>query len=239
MTYRTFSIREVGAYLHLAPLDVERLVRRAEIPHETRGGRTIFRKDAIDAWASQRILGLGQNRLAEYHRTTTAKAHDLSKEHAVVTELLHDAFVEIGIPARTKPSLLRRMVDLAARTGLAANPPDLLRSLEERERLCSTALADGMALLHPRHHEPYMFADSFIAIGTTASPIPFGAPDGKMSDIFFLVCCQDDRIHLHVLARICVMCGQTPLLSNIRNAGDPREVFECVRRSETEVIRRA
>lgn len=239
MAYHIFNIDELCTYLHLERPDVELLVRRREIPFEHRGSRLVFQKSDIDAWASQRILGLTRTRLSDYHRATTVKTHNLSEKHAIITELFRQDVIEPAIPAKTKPSVLRRMVDLAEHTGLVADPADLLRSLEERERLCSTALPDGMALLHPRHHEPYMFEDSFIIIGKTAHPVPFGAPDGQMTDIFFLVCCQSDRIHLHVLARICMMCRLTSLLSQIRDAHDSQTFAESVRLSELEVIGRA
>jgi mannitol/fructose-specific phosphotransferase system IIA component (Ntr-type) len=126
---------------------------------------------------------------------------------------------------------------LAEKSGLILNPKDLLESLEERERLCSTALADGFALLHPRHHDPYMFERSFLAIGRTITPIPFGASDGKETDIFFLICCQNDRLHLHVLARLCLMCRQKKFLLHLREANNPAEVQECLRLQELEIIK--
>lgn len=239
MPYHTFTINELCAYLHLEHSDIQWLVRNHGIPFELRGGRLVFNKGDIDAWASQRILGLDKPNLRNYHRTTTAKIYNLELGHAIVSELLKQDTIEPAMPARTKPSVLRHMVNLAEKTGLVGNPADLLQSLEERENLCSTALADGIALLHPRQHEPFMFEDSFIVLGKAAHPLPFGALDGKMSDIFFLICCQDDRIHLHVLARICMMCKETRLLSDIRTADDPATIAQAVRRSEAEVIRRA
>ena len=56
----------------------------------------------------------------------------------------------------------------------------------------------------------------FIVLARTAQPLPFGSPDGTVTDIFFLMCCQDDRIHLHVLARVCMMCRHTHLLRDLR-----------------------
>lgn len=239
LPHRVFSLREVCCYLHLSQSDVELLMQRQEIPFDKKGDRPIFHKKEVDAWASQRILGLAKTNLANYHRATSPRAHDLSERHAIITELFKEDFVEPALSARTKPSMLRHMVELAHRTGLVTSATDLLQSLEERERLCSTALPDGIALLHPRHHEPYMFDDSFIVMGKAVHPLPFGAPDGKMTDIFLLICCQDDRIHLHVLARICMMCRQTTLLRNLRNATDSATISESVRQSEADIIRRA
>ncbi len=130
------------------------------------------------------------------------------------------------------------MVAQAERTGLlTATAAELLAALKEREALCPTALPGGLALLHPRNHDPFMFSDSFLVLGRTARPIPFGALDGMGTDLFFLACCQDDRIHLHVLARLCMMCSQTGLLSSLRSAADHDEMLAVLLVAEDEIIR--
>jgi nitrogen PTS system EIIA component len=125
---------------------------------------------------------------------------------------------------------------LAGRTGLVLDPKGLLTSLEGREELCPTALPGGLALLHPRHHEPYMFEASFIVLGRPIQDIHFGAPDGQPSDLFFLICCRDDRIHLHTLARLCMMAMKTELLSRLRQAADADAMHECILACEQEVL---
>lgn len=223
-------------YLHMPVPDVKELVRTREVPCEMQGDRLVFRKKEIDAWASQRIIGLSKQRLTAYHRKTSAKAHDLSKQHAIIPELLKPGYISPKLYSKTKASIIRSMVDLAGSTGLVANPKDLLESLDERERLCSTALAGGIALLHPRNHEPYMFDDSFIALGRTIQPIPFGSPDGATTDLFFLICCQDDRIHLHALTRLCMMCHYSSVLLELREAKDAAEMYDMMVASEQEII---
>jgi PTS system nitrogen regulatory IIA component len=131
------------------------------------------------------------------------------------------------------------MVALAETTGLLYDPRDLVDELERREQLCSTGIEGGAALLHPRFHDPYMVDDSFICAGVCAQPIPFGAPDGGKTDVFFLVCCQDDRTHLHVLARICVLCHSTELLRELRGAESEGEMYDAVVRAEEAVSRTA
>ncbi len=238
MPYRTLTLREVAEHLHLSKEDVQRLVKQGEIPCERQGNRIIFRKQEIDAWASQRILGLSGVRLQDYHRVSTARHHDLSPGHAIVAELITADRIAPALPSRTKPSVLRDMVSLAERTQLVCDALDLFRSLQEREHLCSTALSSGVALLHPRHHEPYMFLDSFIALGRCIQPVHAGAEDGTPTDLFFLICCQDDRTHLHTLARLCTMIQSTDLLDALRTAPDAPSMLCAILHAEEEVIRR-
>lgn len=237
MPHRTFTTKEAAEYLHLPRKDIDQLVRQNEIPFEQTGQRIIFRKIDLDAWASRRIFGLSEKKLTAYHKTTSAKTSDLTPSRAIISDLVKKNAVKIELPSKTKPSLLRDMVALADMTGLVLNTHDLLQSLELRESLCSTAMPDGLALLHPRHHAPYMFEESFVAFGRTIRPIPFGAPDGGETDIFFLVCCQDDRIHLHALARLCLMCRQKKFLYNLRQAIDAMDAYSVIKKQELDVIK--
>jgi nitrogen PTS system EIIA component len=235
--FRVFNLAEAAEYLHLAEGAVEELARRGEIPCERQGGRLVFRHNAIDEWASRRVLGFNDERLSDFHRRSTAKYHDLSSESAIIPALLKPEWIEPRLTCRSKSSVLRQMVELADRTELLCYSEELLESLVEREKLCTTALAGGLALLHPRNHEPYMFEDSFVVLGKTVGQVPFGSPDRSTTDIFFLICCQDDRIHLHVLARLCMMCHQTSLLLEMRETNDPQELHRILIAGEQQVIR--
>lgn len=237
MPHHVFNLTEVSAYLHLDKTEIEKLVSRGIIPHERQATRLIFRKGAIDDWASQRILGFSPEHLNLYHRGVAAKQHHISRTHVIVSELVKSDYFTPALPAKTKASLLREVVKLAEITGLVFSPEKLVEMLEEREALCSTALAGGFALLHPRYHLPYMFEDSFVVCGRTPRPMPFSAPDGQLTDLFFLICCQTDRIHLHVLARLCTMCAQTTLLDDLRDASSSMEMFQAILEAETAVIK--
>lgn len=236
MPHRVFNVDEVSGYLHLTVADVERLLKDDKIPHETRGGRPVFRKRDIDAWASQRILGFEHRHLAEYHQKTSTGTRELLETEAIMPQLIQPVFIASAMAAKTKASALREMVALAERTGRVFDAKDLLASLEAREEICPTAVPGGLALLHPRHHQPYMFESSFIVLGRPVQEIHFGAPDGKPTHLFFLICCQDDRIHLHTLARICMMAQKTEMLAQLIEAPNATTMHECILAAEQEML---
>lgn len=237
MPHREFNLDEIADYLHVTKGNVEQLVRRKEIPFVIKGGRTIFRRDEIDSWASRRILGLSDSQLTDYHKTSSTRAHDLSAKHAIIPELIKPGYIEPNLRSKTKSSVIRDMVEVAERTELLNYPDDLLAGIQEREQMCSTALAGGMALLHTAKHEPYMSEDTFIVLGRTVQPIPFGSPDGRTTDIFFLLCAQDDRTHLHILARICMISYHTSLLMDLREADEATAMRDILLKAEQEIIR--
>jgi nitrogen PTS system EIIA component len=237
MPHRILSVDQVAEYLHLPRADVEQLVKRNEIPFHKSGDRITFRKIDIDVWASQRLIGSAAEQVKKFHRRTSAKHHDTSANHAILPELIQPDFIRPSLQAKTKSSLLRAMIDLADETGLLMHREDLLASVTERERLASTALPGGLAILHPTHHDPYMFSDSFIALGRTVQQVPFGSPDGQTTRLFFLVCCQDDSIHLHVLARLSMICLHTPLLLELPEAPDAEAMHALLLQAEQQVLR--
>ncbi len=236
MSYQFLSLKDVAEYLYLTPADIATRVKYNEIPHGKRGGRIVFSKDEIDDWASQRILRLPERRLAEYHRSSTLGTREFLPRQALLPEMIQAGFISPALAARTKSSVLHELVALAETTGRLNNPHDLLASLEAREVLCSTGMPGGFALTHPRVPDPYLFESSFIVLGRTVQEIHFGAPDARPTNLFFLICCQDDRLHLHALARICLMAHRTSILGQLRQSPDAPSMHASLLGAEEETL---
>ena len=120
----------------------------------------------------------------------------------VVTDLIGLDGIDVALPAKTKASALRKLIELAGRTGLLYDREGLLEAVEQRESLCTTALPNGVAIPHPRQPMPYVSAEPLICVARLSSGIAFGARKGELTRLFFLICCHTDRDHLHVLARL-------------------------------------
>src|SRR5208282_5624952 len=130
MPYQLLNLEEVARYLHLTDADVERRVKDRKIPFEKRGERVVFRKRDIDAWASQRILGLPEQRLEEYHRKTTRATREFLPQEVILPEMLGRGAVDSAMTSKTKGSVLRDLVALAEKTGQLTDAKALLESLE-------------------------------------------------------------------------------------------------------------
>ena len=236
MSFRLLDLKGVASYLHLTPADIERRVKNREIPFEKRGDRIVFRKAEIDAWASQQILGSTSQQLADYHTETTRFTRKILPQATLLPEMLEAGAIASAMLSKTKASVLRDLVALAEKTGRLNDPKTLLASLEAREELCSTAMPGGIALPHPRAHDPYLFETSFIVVGRPVQEIHFSAPDGQPTDLFFLICCQDDRLHLHTLARLCVIAQKTKVLDRLRDAPDAETMRNAIIAAEQEIL---
>jgi mannitol/fructose-specific phosphotransferase system IIA component (Ntr-type) len=76
-------------------------------------------------------------------------------------------------------------------------------------------------------------------VGLAPGGIPFGAEDGSLTRLFFLICCKDDRTHLHVLARISRMLQDRRDIDRLLEAAGPDELRELLAELEEEAIRTA
>jgi PTS system nitrogen regulatory IIA component len=236
MPFQLLNLHAVAEYLNLTSADVEQKVKDHEIPFEKRGDRLVFRKSEIDQWASQRILALPDERLAAYHQESTRNTRKILPHETILPEMLAAGAVASAMTSKTKSSVLHDLVALADKTGQLNDPKTLLESLEAREELCSTAMPGGFALPHPRTPEPYLFETSFIVVGRPVQEIHFGAPDHEPTHLFFLICCQDERLHLHTLARLCVIAMKTKILEQLRDAADATTMREALIAAEQEIL---
>lgn len=236
MPYRFIDRDEAAQYLNLTPAEIEELISGRDIPFETRGDRTVFCRQDLDDWASQRILNSSGKRLDAFHAKSSRTLHGTEETDVLLPQLVRPSHVHAALSSKTKASVIRDMVTLAARTDWICDPADLTESLQAREDLCPTALPGGVALLHPRTRQPYQFEASFLALGRTVQPIHFSAPDGKPTTLFFLLCVADDSLHLRTLARLCYMAVKTDLLAQLRAAPDAAAMFDCLLAAEQLVV---
>jgi PTS system nitrogen regulatory IIA component len=222
------DIQQLAAYLHRDVREVGKLANRGHLPGHKVGGEWRFARAEINHWLETQLPGLTEKQLADLE-----KGGDRSARHApFLAEFLSEATTAVPLPASTKASVLAELVKLAEQSWELYDPAAILTALRQREEMGSTALPGGVAIPHPRRPLPSALGDSVIAFGRTTSGIPFGAPRGELTDLFFLVCCRDDRTHLRVLARLTRLIQRPGFLDDLREAEGPAEAFAIIREAE-------
>ena len=96
-------------------------------------------------------------------------------------------------------------------------------------------MAPGVAIPHPRHPLPYDIVRSFAVVGLTFSGVPYGAEDGTLTRLFFLICCKDDRTHLHVLARLGGMLSEQSSIDALIASQSPGQLMETLANIEDSI----
>ena len=149
----------------------------------------------------------------------------------LVSQWLRVESIAVPLAARTRRSVIATMSELAMQAGILWDADKMTAAVTAREDLQSTAMDNGVALLHPRRPLPSILGDNLLALGRTGQGIPFGGSK-SLTDIFFLVCSLDDRSHLRVLARIARLISSEGLLDEIRAASDATSVYDLICEAE-------
>jgi PTS system nitrogen regulatory IIA component len=229
------NLLELASMLGMDIRQAEKLAQRGEIPCQKVGGELRFNRAEITEWLQQRMGTLEKNNLKSMDEGITAHRQALPDE-AIITPMLRPEAIATHLNARTKNSVLKELVALAMETGEVYDGEALLEALLQREELCSTAMEAGVAIPHPRRPLPYAIAEPLLIIANTPQGIGFGAPDGKLTDLFFLTCSMDDRHHLHVLARLCRMLHDGKLTQALREASTTEEYIDLIRERELKIM---
>lgn len=112
------------------------------------------------------------------------------------------------------------------------HPREWRQSVEAREALCSTALSGGLAFLHARYHTDCSFQGSWVGLGRTLQTVPFAARDRGSTRLFFLVCCDDHRIHLHPFAHLRPLSMRTDIVAPLLGAPDAATAYDALVKAE-------
>lgn len=234
MPHEQMNDRQVAAYVHLDLREVLKLASRGQIPCRKVAGKFVFHKDQVDHWLETHIHTLDPERLAGIERGVR-EHHGFDNEALQVNSLIPPNALAVPMHAKSREKVLRALVDLADASGLVHAKDELLDELRMREELCTTALVPGLALPHPRHPVPYDIAASFVVAGVTPTGIPYGCPSGSRTRLFFLICCKEDRTHLHVLSRLAQMLHNPTHVNELIAARDAEEFGRILRRLEQAV----
>jgi PTS system nitrogen regulatory IIA component len=225
------DMEQLAAYLQRDVREVGKLASRGHLPGHKVGGQWRFARAEINQWIETQMPSLTEKELTNLE---AAAARDGAEP--LLANLLSEASIAVPLAASTRASVLKELVNLAEQSWQVYDPEAILDAVRQREEMASTALPSGVAIPHPRRPLPAALGESVLAYARTASGIPFGAPHGGLTDLFFLVCCRDDRTHLRVLARLTRLFLRPGFLDELRAAETPSESWEKIASAEQQLL---
>jgi nitrogen PTS system EIIA component len=215
-----FDLESLATYLHLSTAQVAKLAERGQLPGRRVAGAWRFSPAEVHHWLEERIGVSDSVELLRVEGALDRHATADAETPVSIAEMLPAAAIEVPLAARTRNSVITRMVDLAAQTGLLWDTTKMADAIRSREELYPTALENGAALLHPRRPLSSILGEAFLALGVTSRGIPFASSRGLLTDVFFLICSVDDRGHLRTLARLSRLLAEPTFLDALRAAPD-------------------
>ncbi|MFO0789752.1 MAG: PTS sugar transporter subunit IIA [Pirellulales bacterium] len=230
-----FDIARLADYLHMSPAAVVKLAERGRLPARRVGGEWRFSSAEIHHWLEDRIGVSDDEALVQMEGALDRASRYDDAEPISIADLLKVEAIEVPLDARTRGSVIIRMAELAARTNLLWDPSKMADAVRAREDMHSTALDNGVALMHPRRPMANILAEAVLAVGISANGIPFGT-GGQLTDIFFLICSTSDHEHLRILARLSRVINDVGFLADLRAADSARAIHHLIEDRES-VIR--
>ena len=118
---------------------------------------------------------------------------------------IHDylplTLVNANLTGTQPTSVLTELSQMIADSNEELDATRVLTVLEERERLGSTGIGNGIAIPHSKLPG---LRSLILAVGRSAAGIDFDSMDGEPTHIFFVIVAPEDSVgvHLSLLARI-------------------------------------
>ena len=145
-----------------------------------------------------------------------------------ITDILQETSVVGTLVGRSKADVIAELAGVLARDHGEIDRQRLIQALEDRERLNSTALGDGVAIPHGKLPG---LKRVLAAFGRSLAGVDFQSLDGKPTHLFFLLVAPEDSAgaHLKALARISRLLKEETFRRRLMEAPSARDLFETIR----------
>jgi PTS system nitrogen regulatory IIA component len=233
MSQEMMTIEQLASYLQRDQREVQKWASRGYLPVHKVSGEYRFHPVEINHWLETQMHAYTEQELSKLELGAAERGLE---QQPLLSTLVSEATIAVPLLANTKASVLRELIKVAEASWQVYDADKLFEAVREREEMGTTALESGVAIPHPHRPMPNLLGDSIVAIGRTPSGIPFGAPRGGLTDLFFLVCCRDDRTHLRVLARLSRLMLREGFVQELRQAESPAELYQALEAAERDLL---
>jgi PTS system nitrogen regulatory IIA component len=148
-----------------------------------------------------------------------------------IVDLLKPAAIAADIEAAGKNEALAELTEVLLRVENGLDRDEVIRVLQERERLGSTGIGDGVAIPHGKLKDLNKLLISF---GRSRRGVDFDSMDGKPAHLFFLLIAPEESVgvHLKTLARISKLLKNPAVRRRLLDAAGSEELYRVISEEE-------
>jgi len=143
-------------------------------------------------------------------------------------EYMRPENIYLDFHADNKYEAIRILSEKAKDLRLVRDARWLYEVVVAREELISTAIGNGVALLHPRHLHPSKIKSPSIIFGRTEDGVDFDAPDNKPVNVFFMLLLHNDKQHLFSLSYISKLIVNPNILLELGTAKSLNDIHKIL-----------
>ena len=136
------------------------------------------------------------------------------------------------LAAETRDQLLLELAEKVVQRHPLLNSAEIFKVLQERERLGSTGIGDGIAIPHGKLQ---WAGDLVLAFGRNLKGVDFNAVDGRKVHLFFLLIAPETAfgVHLKMLARISRILKDPAVRKELLEAPDAAAIHTIIQEQDS------
>ena len=148
-----------------------------------------------------------------------------------IDDFLAEDMVIPALEGRTKDDVIEELAEVVSKHHPEIDHWRLVGALQDRERLNSTALGEGVAIPHGKLPGVKRVVGAF---GRSPQGVDFNSLDGKPTHLFFLLVAPEDSAgaHLKALARISRLLKDDAFRARLLQAEDAASLYRVIREED-------
>ena len=149
-----------------------------------------------------------------------------------ISDLLKTTTVKTGMQISSREEAIDMLIDLHDKAGNLKDKKLYKEGILAREASGTTAIGDGIAIPHAKSKA---VRNAGLAAITVPEGVDYGAPDGKPSNLVFMIAAPvDGDLHLEVLSRLMTLLMDMELREELLGAAYVDEFINAIDRKEKE-----
>ncbi|MCX6354344.1 MAG: PTS sugar transporter subunit IIA [Candidatus Aureabacteria bacterium] len=223
------SIEEAAKYLNMSEEAIQLLAEKGVV-RKDKDGKMLIKAAEIRDWLHRGIKDFDLSQL-------NALEKDYREHVTPIHTLLNPKCIKRALSGVSKSAVICELIDLLVQKGGIApkHKKAILTAVIERERMCSTALADGVAIPHPREPLAGIIKKPRLVLGLSWRGIDFESFDGKATHVVVLLCTPRLDLHLQIIARLSRLLRNAKMRVAMCRAKDEKELIEVFATFEKQI----
>lgn len=217
------TTQELSKYLKLNEKTVLRMAQSGQIPGFKIANQWRFYLSAVDEYLQNKMVKSSGYDFDRIVRTTDVMP---------LSRLVDNDTIKLNMDSNDKEGVLSELASIAHKAGIAVSAKNVLKQLEKREEMLSTAVGKGIAIPHPRNPSDELFKMPGVVIARSKEGIDFSSPDGKKVHLFFMTCAPDVVLHLKLLSKIAKLLEGKTIFKKFMHVKVKDEVMKILLENE-------
>lgn len=144
-----------------------------------------------------------------------------------ISELLNPQAIVADLQAKDKSTTLAELTDSLISCEPSLDRDDVIAVLQEREKLGSTGIGDGVAIPHGKLAG---IPELKLVFGRSHAGVDFESMDGQPAYLFFLLIAPEESVgvHLKTLARISKLLKDVTVRKKLMDAPDQQAIYQVI-----------